>query len=130
MRYPLVLLTCLLAACGDPCIVETEEEACPETDTGACLPVEQGHPYGPCDPVVGCSGPENICYSPGPGNVCARTCHADADCGAVEQCTPDGAAAICHAWGWCVVPCGAADGSCPAGMACDDVLGICIWPFA
>lgn len=138
MRDQIVLLTCLLAACGDPCIVETtEEEACPETDTGACLPVEQGHPYGPCDPEVGCGGPESICYEPAPaGNVCAKTCASDADCGEVEYCTPDNAPASCSVWGWCIVACDAADGACPGGMVCDlDLegaagLGICIWPGA
>ena len=129
MKYLLAL--CLaLTACGDPCIVETEEEA-----TDGCLPVEQGHPYGPCDPEVGCSGPESICYEPAPAaNVCAKTCSSDADCGAVEHCTPDNAPASCSAWGWCVISCGAADGACPSGMVCDlDIegaagLSICTWP--
>lgn len=129
MRQIIVSLLILAAACGDPCVVETDE-VCAD-----CLPVEQGHPYGPCDPVVGCNGPANVCYSPGAGaDVCAKTCTSEADCAAVEYCTPDSAPATCSPWGWCVVTCDAASAACPSGMVCDatleDVaaLGICVWP--
>lgn len=130
MRYQLPLITILLASCGDPCLVDIDDASCPE-----CTPVEMGHPYGPCDPETGCGGPGSICYAPTQeANVCAKTCLSDEDCGAVEYCTPDSAPAACSPWGWCVVTCGAADGACPDGMACDlDIegaagLGICTWP--
>lgn len=90
------------------------QEVCQD---GTCRPFDGTCSGGACPGGTVCDDTRDppLCV------IAPRSCTADADCPALEECDP--------ARGWCVArPACSADLPCPGDQQCDDTSGLCFRP--